>query len=97
MGQSCSLWRGAHSGTGGLGELPPVGTHAEAVRSQRMSLAVQTYIGTAFEELESVGSVGSPHRMSLGVIKSCGRDPTLEQGQRRAVEELKRQSVMDWL
>lgn len=71
-----------------------MGTHAETLHSQRMSHAVQTYVGIVFEELESVGS---PCRMSTGGIKSHGRDPTLKQEQRRTVEEQKRQSVMDWL
>ena len=30
---SCSPWRGAHSGAGGLGELPPVGTYAGVMNS----------------------------------------------------------------
>ena len=30
---SCSPWRGAHSGAGGLGELPPVWTYAGVMNS----------------------------------------------------------------
>lgn len=31
LGQSCSPWRAAHSGAGGLGELLPLRPHARAV------------------------------------------------------------------
>jgi len=58
-----------------------------------MSSMVQSHTGAILEELQPLGS--HPRRIRSGRTAACGRDATLEQGQRATMKEQQRQSIMD--
>lgn len=80
-GQTCSPWRAAHCGEGGLGELLPLGTHVKQCLKYGPC-------GLLLEKQQS-------RSISLGRTTLYGRDPMLKQGKRETTEEWHRLSVMD--
>lgn len=73
-GWSCGPWRRACNGAGGLGELPPMVTHAEADPKHRPG-----GMNSWWAVLEELQPVGSPHKISSGRTASHHRDDMLEQ------------------
>ena len=95
LGRSCSPWRGAHAGAGGLGGAAARGGHVleQFAPGGWMDPVVRSHVGAVLEELLPVGS---PRRLSSGRTASRGRDLTGSRGRERdpdGAAEMKRQGL----
>jgi len=93
LGQTCSPWRGDHTGGGDLaGAAASGGPRLEQFAPEGWTPWYRPISGAVLEELLPVGS---PRRISSTRTASRGRDPTA-QGTRVTEKERRRRSAIDW-